>query len=91
MTLLALLCAAMAQTPQSESYLDRTVQLMELSRADLPGMADMKAAGLLGLDLPPGFEVPDPSRPGDDEDALDFGEGEGDSPEFVQDYVGGEE
>ncbi len=39
MTLLALLCAAMAQTPQSESYLDRTVQLMELSRAGLPGMA----------------------------------------------------
>jgi len=61
------------------------------SLSDLPGMADMKAAGLLGLDLPPGFEVPDPSRLGDEDDALDFGEGEGDSPEFVQDYVGGEE
>jgi segregation and condensation protein B len=61
------------------------------SLADLPGMADMKAAGLLGLDLPPGFAVPDPSRPGDDEDALDFEAGEADTPEFVQDYVGEEE
>ena len=59
--------------------------------ADLPGMADMKAAGLLGLDLPPGFNVPDPSRPAEDEDALDFEGGEGESPEFVQDYVGEEE
>jgi segregation and condensation protein B len=59
--------------------------------ADLPGMADMKAAGLLGLDLPPGFAVPDPSRPSEDEDALDF-EGAGpEAPEFVQDYVGEEE
>src|SRR5215217_9469352 len=31
--------------------------------ADLPGMAEMKAAGLLGLDLPPGFEVPNPEAP----------------------------
>ncbi|MDP1633000.1 MAG: SMC-Scp complex subunit ScpB [Caulobacter sp.] len=61
------------------------------SLADLPGMADMKAAGLLGLDLPPGFAVPDPSRSGDDEDALDFEGGEGETPEFVQDYVGEEE
>ena len=59
--------------------------------ADLPGMAEMKASGLLGLDLPPGFDVPDPSRPPlDEEDALDFeGAGE-DTPEFVQDYVGEE-
>jgi hypothetical protein len=28
--------------------------------ADLPGMAEMKAAGLLSLDLPPDFAVPDP-------------------------------
>ena len=59
--------------------------------ADLPGMGEMRAAGLLGLDLPPGFAVPDPSRPGEDEDALDFEPGEGDAPEFVQDYVGEEE
>ncbi|HRD29741.1 MAG TPA: SMC-Scp complex subunit ScpB [Caulobacter sp.] len=61
------------------------------SLADLPGMADMKAAGLLGLDLPPGFNVPDPARAGEEEDALDFEGGEGEAPEFVQDYVGGEE
>lgn len=60
--------------------------------ADLPGMAEMKASGLLGLDLPPGFEVPDPSRPGgDEEDALDFEGGGDETPEFVQDYVGDEE
>jgi len=61
------------------------------SLADLPGMSEMKAAGLLGLDLPPGFQVPDPSRAGVDEDALDFEAGEGDAPEFVQDFVGEEE
>ncbi len=33
------------------------------SLADLPGAAEMKAAGLLGLDLPAGFHVPDaPAR-----------------------------
>ena len=32
--------------------------------------------------------VPDPSRPGEDEDALDFEGGEAETPEFVQDYVG---
>ncbi len=53
--------------------------------ADLPGAADMKAAGLLGLDMPPGFTVPDPSaNPGRDEDPL--GEGE-EAPEFVQDFL----
>ena len=59
--------------------------------ADLPGMAEMKAAGLLGLDLPPGFAVPDPSRPAEDEDGLDFDGAEAETPEFVQDYVGEEE
>ena len=57
------------------------------SLADLPGMAEMKAAGLLSLDLPPGFAVPDPSAPSDDEDPLELD----DAPEFAQDFVGGEE
>ncbi len=57
------------------------------SLGDLPGMAEMKAAGLLSLDLPPGFNVPDPSRPPDEEDPLDFD----DAPEFAQDFVGGDE
>ncbi len=42
--------------------------------ADLPGLADLKAAGLLDSNLPPDFEIPSP-RSGeeldDDEDTLD--------------------
>ena len=51
---------------------------------DLPGAQEMKAAGLLDLDLPPDFALPDPSRATDDEDPL----GPEDSPEFHQDYLG---
>jgi segregation and condensation protein B len=54
------------------------------SLADLPGAADMKALGLLGMDLPQDFHVPDPSSGGDgDEDPLDAE----DSPEFHQDFL----
>jgi segregation and condensation protein B len=54
---------------------------------DLPGVAELKAAGLLGLDLPPGFALPNPVvQPAPDEDPLD----DADRPEFVQDFVGGE-
>jgi len=57
------------------------------SLADLPGVQEMKALGLLSLDLPADFAVPDPSRSGeDDEDPLDLG----DAPEFHQDFMGGE-
>ncbi len=54
------------------------------SLADLPGMAEMKAAGLLGLDLPAGFSVPSPTADADaDEDPL-----EGDvAPEFQTDFL----
>ena len=55
--------------------------------SDLPGVAEMKAAGLLSLELPPGFSVPDPSAAAvADEDPLDAGE----APEFHQDYLSGE-
>ena len=54
------------------------------SLADLPGMAEMKAAGLLSLDLPADFSVPDPAAPAPEEDPLD----EGDAPEFHQDFLG---
>ena len=60
------------------------------SLADLPGMTDMKALGLLDMNLPPGFSVPDPSLAGEaleDEEQLDL---DVDAPEFVQDYVGDE-
>ncbi|MEL7486099.1 MAG: SMC-Scp complex subunit ScpB [Pseudomonadota bacterium] len=51
--------------------------------ADLPGAADLKAAGLLDARLPPGFVVPTPTD-GDD----DSGEEEaGDDAEFSQDFM----
>jgi segregation and condensation protein B len=55
------------------------------SLSDLPGAAEMKAAGLLSLDLPPGFSVPDPSAATPDEDPLD----PADPPEFHQDFLEG--
>ena len=55
------------------------------SLADLPGMAEMKAAGLLSLDLPAGFEVPNPEAPVLDEDPL-----EDEAPQFHIDFVGDE-
>lgn len=55
------------------------------SLIDLPGAAEMKAAGLLDLSLPAGFEVPNPARAddGDDEPPPDTD----DAPEFAQDFV----
>jgi segregation and condensation protein B len=56
------------------------------SLADLPGAAEMKAAGLLGADIPADFTVPDPSAPRSaDEDPLD--DGGTAAPEFVQDFL----
>jgi segregation and condensation protein B len=53
--------------------------------ADLPGAAEMKAMGLLDLDLPPDFAPPDPGRGlADDEEPLEAGE----TPEFHQDFLG---
>lgn len=51
--------------------------------ADLPGVAEMKAAGLLSLDLPADFSVPDPSAVPVDEDLFEPGE-----VEFHVDYLG---
>ena len=51
--------------------------------ADLPGMAEMNAAGLLSLDLPPDFAVPNPDALAADEDPLDA-----DAPEFHVDFLG---
>jgi len=54
---------------------------------DLPGVQEMKAAGLLDLSIPVGFEVPDPGRGGEaDEDPLDPADLT--TPEFAQDFVG---
>jgi segregation and condensation protein B len=55
--------------------------------ADLPGASEMRAAGLLSLDLPPGFATPDPALAlkQADEDPLDA---EDNQPEFHQDFLG---
>jgi len=72
--------------PVTYATADRFLEHFGLaSLYDLPGAADMKAAGLLDLSLPTGFEVPDPSRgTTDDEDPIE----DGDAPEFAQDFVG---
>ena len=54
------------------------------SLGDLPGAAEMRAAGLLSLDLPADFAVPDPGALSPDEDPLD----EGDAPQFHTDFLG---
>lgn len=54
------------------------------SLADLPGMAEMKAAGLLSLDLPADFSVPNPAGADPEEDPLDPDE----APEFHTDFLG---
>jgi len=56
------------------------------SLSDLPGVADMRATGLLDTNIPADFNVPDPSRATGDEDPL--GEDEVDAPEFHQDFLG---
>lgn len=57
------------------------------SLADLPGAAEMKAAGLLSMDLPADFATPDPLGAHPEEDPLE----EGDAPEFHVDYLGEDE
>jgi segregation and condensation protein B len=49
---------------------------------DLPGMSDLKAAGLLEARLPPGFSVPTPS----DEDDETFEE-DAEEAEFAHDFL----
>ena len=73
--------------PVTYATADRVLEHFGLASVhDLPGVADMRAAGLLDLSLPTGFEVPDPSRGAhDDEDPIE----EGDAPEFAQDFIGG--
>jgi len=51
--------------------------------ADLPGAAEMKAAGLLGLDLPADFTLPASENSAADEDPL----GPDDAPEFTLDFL----
>ena len=54
---------------------------------DLPGAQEMRAAGLLDLDLPADFAAPRPLSPDAEEDALDAG----DAPEFHRDFLAEED
>lgn len=56
------------------------------SLSDLPGAAEMRALGLLDMDLPPDFRIPDPSSDLTDEDPLEGDE----QPEFHRDFMGGD-
>jgi segregation and condensation protein B len=57
------------------------------SLSDLPGAAEMKAAGLLSLDLPPDFQTPNPATASSaDEEPLE--PGDADTPEFHRDFIG---
>jgi segregation and condensation protein B len=57
------------------------------SLADLPGAQEMKALGLLSLDMPANFSVPTPgSGLAEDEEPLEPDE----APEFHQDFLGEE-
>jgi len=53
------------------------------SLADLPGAGEMRALGLLNLDLPANFSAPDPTRAVDDEDPLEPEE----AARFHQDFL----
>jgi len=55
------------------------------SLADLPGAGEMRAAGLLSLDLPADFSVPTPGLAAPEEDPI---EDEADAPEFHMDFLG---
>jgi segregation and condensation protein B len=54
------------------------------SLMDMPGVAEMKAAGLLDMSVPAGFEVPSPGGVASEEDAIGPDE---DAPEFHQDFL----
>jgi segregation and condensation protein B len=74
--------------PVTYGTTDRFLEHFSLaSLYDLPGVQEMKVAGLLDLSIPVGFEVPDPGRGGDDDPDL-LTPGEDDGPEFAQDFVG---
>ncbi len=79
------------RTPGRPVTLGTTDQFLEFyglaSLADLPGAAEMKALGLLSLDIPAGFNVPSPVMAlSEDEDPLEPGE----STEFHRDFLGEE-
>jgi segregation and condensation protein B len=75
------------RTPGRPVTIGTTDAFLELyglaSLADLPGASEMKAAGLLDLDLPAGFSIPGPLSGDVDEDPLE----DADAPEFQIDFL----
>jgi segregation and condensation protein B len=53
------------------------------SLGDLPGAAEMRALGLLDMDLPPDFRIPDPTQEAEGEDPLEGDE----QTEFHRDFM----
>ena len=74
--------------PVSYGTTDRFLEHFGLAGLyDLPGVQEMKAAGLLDLSMPVGFEVPDPSL-AREEDADEMLPGmDAEAPEFAQDFI----
>ena len=54
--------------------------------SDLPGISDLKAAGLLDARLPPDFQIPTPNSDELEEESEDLSE----TPEFAQDFMDGD-
>ena len=74
--------------PVTYATTDRFLEHFSLaSLYDLPGVQEMKAAGLLDLSIPAGFEVPDPTRDGESEGEDVLAGPDDGSPEFAQDFV----
>ena len=74
--------------PVTYATTDRFLEHFGLaSLYDLPGVQEMKAAGLLDLSLPVGFEVPAPTRASEADDEDGTLPLEDDAPEFAQDFV----
>ncbi|WP_409020183.1 SMC-Scp complex subunit ScpB [Brevundimonas vesicularis] len=73
--------------PVTYGTTDRFLEQFGLgSLYDLPGVQDMKAAGLLDLAIPAGFELPEAGRPEEAADEIGF-EVDDQAPEFAQDFV----
>ena len=77
--------------PVTYGTTDRFLEQFGLgSLYDLPGVQEMKAAGLLDLAIPAGFELPEPDRAEDTADEVAF-EADDQAPEFAQDFVSEDE
>ena len=76
--------------PVTYATADRFLEQFGLgSLYDLPGVQEMKAAGLLDMAIPAGFEVPEPGQGNDQPEDLLPEPGE-QTPEFAQDFLGDE-